>query len=429
MRTFNTQEVEERNETCLQVLAGIIAQPALFGRALGRGLEIQHLGSLDDRAVFLAARELYEAGDPITVETVSLNVTANKRSGDETLERLESLARAVERWPGSSVLFEKALDHLLLAASKKALHDALGWAIPQILDTGSLDDIRDLAEELGQKARGAIAGAGPIPLPANVVAGKLAERVKTPHRKISTGIHKLDHVLGGGFDLGRMYSVIGRYKIGKTTFLTSVGYNIAYGAPDGERRKICMVSLERDQIDVEMLNAARALGINQRDLDRHFDRYEEAFERYRADPIRKNILYHHSPGADIDEVCAAIANAHRIDGIEVAFIDYYQVIFGPRGMRTVDHLSNVDRRLATLAADLGIVIVIAAQADNDGLPRDCKALLHSAAANFSIRRPVDEPDGWLENLASNFIETRDAGSPQDAAIRLVTTSGPYFEGI
>lgn len=429
MADLQQKELAAKAQASLRVIAGAIAQPALLGRALGRGLQDKHFDGVDDRSVFLVAKELYEAGDPVTVETVTLIAATNRVPGEEAGSRLLDIQRAVERWPMSSVLFDKALEFIMVAASRKALHNTVGWAIPRIKESESLDEIRELASEIGERARASIAGAGPVPVPADMVAAKLAERVKQPNRKISTGIHKLDHVLGGGFDLGRMYSFIGRYKIGKTTLLASIGYNIAYGAGDGSRRKICNISLERDYIDIEMLNAARALGINQRELDRHFDRYERAFEEYRADPLRKNILYYHSPGAAIDEVCGAITNAHRLEGIEVAFVDYYQVIFGPKGVRTVDHLSNVDRRLATLAADLGIVIVIAAQADGDGLPRDCKALLHSAAANFSIRRPVDEPDGWLENLASNFIETRDAGSPQDASIRLVTTSGPYFEGI
>jgi replicative DNA helicase len=407
------------------VLAAIITQPTLASEALAAGLQPSHLRR-DEASIWQIIADLHQAGDPINVDTIGLLIRGAATVPPSIWAEIEDTAAS---WPGSKLVFQNALNAVLLEASRKAMSARLSAALAAVTDAENTEDLQQAASNVSEHLRQSIAGAGPIPVTADQIAAKLKERALTPARRIPTGIRKLDHILGGGLDKGRMYSLIGRYKIGKTTLMATLGYNIAYGENGDTPRKVAMISLERDEIDIEMLNAARALGINQRELDRHFKRHQAAFEEYARSPDRQNILYHHSPGANLEEVCAAIENAKRIHGIEAAFVDYYQVIYGNRTIRLVDHLSSVDRTLSILAADLNIALVLAAQADGDGLPRDCKALLHSAAANFSIRRPIDQPDAWLENLASNYIETRDAGDPQDGAIRLITSSGPYFESL
>lgn len=426
MTNDDVKTIIDPTDAGIAVLAGVIADPALLAHAVNSGINPRQMPTREDGALLAFAIELYEAGDPVNVETVSLLAGT---AGSVSHARLETVEKAVRHWPGSKVLFERNLDAILLHASRKALTTRLGASLAQINDAGTLQEIREIVDELDGNARAAVVGTGPNAVTADKIASKVRARVSGPSRHIPTGIRKLDHVLGGGIDPGRMYSLIGRFKIGKTTLMATLGYNIAYGANGNAPRKVVMISLERDELDVERLNAARALGINERELSKRFSKYEEAFEAYQADPLRKNLLYHHSPGANLDEVCQVVLNAHRTHGISVAFIDYYQVIFGNKSARIVDHLASVDRTLSRLAANLGIAIVIAAQADGEGAPRDCKTLLHSAAANFSIRRPIDQPDAWLENLASNYIEQRDAGSPQDPAIRLVTSAGPHFQGI
>ena len=81
------------------------------------------------------------------------------------------------------------------------------------------------------------------------------------------------------------------------------------------------------------------------------------------------------------------------------------------------------------ANDLDIAVLIAAQSDADGAPRDSKSLLQSAAANFAIRRQDGSPEAWLDNLASNYRKQRDAGSPNNPGMILDEEAGPHFRSV
>lgn len=412
-------------DAAIAVLSGACVTPALLEVGLDAGLAAWQFADPDDGRIFSAILAMREARDPISGDAL-----AGICTGTVSDKRLETLLRGIERWPGSRVLFDKSLARLQLEASKRKVNASLRAMIAEASEADDMASLQAAIISLSEQASSVITPHGPMPRGAAEVAADLQVKVTTPHRRVPTGIRKLDHVLGGGLEKGKMIALIGRYKIGKTTLLSTVGYNISQPEPDPEQgRKVLFVTLERSETDIEMLNAARSLKINQRELENSFIRHRRSFEEYQQHPDRSRVFYHHSPGATIEEVVQVVTNAVRTEGIEVALIDYYQVIIAPKHTRTVDHLSNVDRTLSRLAASLDIAIVLAAQADADGLPRDCKALLHSAAANFSIRRAPDQPDTWLENLASNYIEQRDAGNPRDPALRLVTTSGPYFESI
>lgn len=411
-------------DPALTVLAALVGSGELFEVANAAGLEGWHFGDKEDGRLYVALQRMHAAGDELSVRAL-----AGICHGAVSESKIRALAKACVGGPRSSVLLERSVQRLLVDASKRRMIGTLRAAIAQISEAGNMAEIESAYLHATADGQEALSPHGPQPKTASEVAGLVKQLILTPNRRIPTGIRKLDFVLGGGLELGRMISLIGRYKIGKTTLLSTVGYNIAYGSGGLTPRKVLAVTLERGETDVEAMNAARSLGINARELERHFPRHASAFAAYAEAPERQSLLYHHSAGATIEEVVQVITNAKRVHDIDVATIDYYQVIYRPAKARMVDHLINVDQTLSRLAGRLGIAIVLAAQADAEGQPRDCKGLLHSAAANFTLRRSPDHPDAWLENIASNYIEQRDAGSPKDPCLRLNTSTGPFFESV
>jgi len=409
-------------DAALTVLAGVMADREMLYRAIEAGIEPHDFDRENDRIIWKAVQDLVSHGDKVEIGTVT--ATTQGQIDDMAADLLK---RAAARWPGSSLVFDKAAHSLLLESRKRALAAAFSGGLKELADAKTPEDIDKVAMQAHERLACAPGLKRSRAHGAQEVAQKLRERITTPNRRIKTDIQKLDHVLGGGLDRGRMISVSGKYKVGKTTFLSTLGYNAAYRPNGGQPENVLFVTLERDKTDVEMLNAARHLGINQRELERHFTKHEKHFDDYARDPALERIRYMHQPGATIDEIVRTIVSETRSRGIGLALIDYYQVIAAQPKQQFNQHLMQVDQILSRLANSLGIAIVMAAQADADGLPRDSKTLLHSAAANFSLRRNPDSPEAWFDNLASNYIEQMDAGSPSNPAMVLDSSRGPFFK--
>lgn len=416
-----------RDESETILLSGALADPELARRAIDRGLEPKDFK--DERAgavwtYFQSADDEGEALQPDALKAMA------RQDGLEDLAQL--YVKGAARWPGSRDLYARTLDRFMLDSRKRRSGAAIRRA------TADLAEAED--DEKISKAAGQLRGAADIAvevrrhpiMTSRQVASGLTTQLEKPIRRLQTGIHKLDHVLGGGLDLGRVVSLIGKYKIGKTTLLSTIGYNVAYGEgekdPDN-KAKVLFVTLERNQTDVEKLNMCRALSMNMADLEHHYKDRSQDIDDYINDPARDSILYYHRPGAHLEEITSVIQRSVRKHGVELVLLDYYQIVGRSPGVRLVEHLMNVDQTIIRLAGDLGIAIIIAAQSDADGNPRDSKSLLHSASANFAIRRQESHPDAWLENLASNYRKQRDAGSPNDPAMTLDEDKGPHFASI
>jgi len=418
---------DKPNEAETIILSGALADPDLARRSIDRGLEPRDFLDADAARIWKLFLDADQEGEAVTVASLP---SLSRHIGTESTADL--ICRGAGRWPGSRDLHDKTLTAFLFESRKRRSAAEARRAAAEIMESDDEESIEKAAKKMRSAGDTALEIRRRPILTAAQIARKLTTDIKMPPRRIATGIQKLDSVLGGGLDTGRVYSLIGKYKIGKTTLLTTIGHNVAYGTGEKDpenRAKVLFITLERSQLDVEMLNMARHLGTNIARLEGRYDTYGEEIERYIEDPARDSILYYHRPGAGLEEISSVIQRAVRQHGVELAMIDYYQIVAKPNGARLVEHLMNVDQTITRLADSLGIAILIAAQSDEDGKPRDSKSLLHSAAANFSIRRQDGSPEAWLDNLASNYRKQRDAGSPTNPAMMLDEEVGPHFRSV
>ena len=409
------------------VLSGALADPNLSRKAIDRGLEARDFTDKDAAKLWQHFIDADANGEDLN--SSSLLALARREGIGETAELIK---RGAARWPGSTDLHSKTLTALLFESRKRRSVSTARQAISDIGESVDEEKIAKAAKVLRHSADIALEVRRHPLLTSRQVAKTVASDIEIPRPKLQTGIAKLDNVLGGGLDLGRVVSLIGKYKIGKTTLLATIGYNVAYGEGEKDpenRAKVLFVTLERRQTDAEMLNMARALGINMAKLEGRYSQYQDEIDKYINDPLRDSILYYHRPGADLEEITSVIMRAVRQHGVQLVMIDYYQIVGRANGTRLVEHLMNVDQTITRLADDLNISIIISAQSDADGNPRDSKSLLHSAAANFAIRRQDDSPETWLDNLASNYRKQRDAGSPSNPAMMLDEEIGPHFRSV
>jgi len=406
-------------------VVGAIVEKDGFVKARQAGLGSEDFSQASMMTVWKIMEELHANGDEITIDFIK---AVNQSRIDPAF--IAKLERAKDRWPGSLTLYLQAVKTIIVESRKGEIAKHLAILSSKVQQATNLDDLRSRFEDFTKASRKTIAEPSSLITPASVVSSQLRRQIEQPDRYMPTGISKLDFVLGGGLLKRRVVSITGQYKIGKTTLLSTIGYNVAHPQSRGVTpRKVIFITLERNQTDVEMLNASRALGINQRELARHFKKHEKDYEKYRTNPDIDRIEYYHRPGATIEEILLVLKQAKEDHGADLALIDYYQIIRKPKSERRVDHLMDVDQELAKAAEDNDLAIILAAQGNLEGLPKDSQSLLHSAAANFALRRASDQPEAFLENLASNYIEQRDAGSPSDPAMIMNTKSGPHFADI
>ena len=416
---------DKPNDSEMIILSGALADPDLGRQAIDRGLEPKDFVDENAGRIWQMFIDADNHGETLT--TAAMTALARR----EHIEAVaEIISRGASRWPGSRDLHDKTLTGFLFESRRRRSAVAARRATTDILEAYDEEKMEKAARRLRQSGDIAMEVRRQPILTSRQVARTVTSTIEEPPMRLQTGIAKLDNVLGGGLDLKRVVSLIGKYKIGKTTLLSTIGYNVACGTGEKDpenRAKVLFITLERNQTDVEMMNMARALGTNMAKLEGRYDVYEKEIENYISDPVRDSIYYYHRPGAGLEEISSVMTRAVRQLGVKLVMIDYYQVIGRPSGStRLVEHLMNVDQTITRLASDLDIAILIAAQSDADGAPRDSKSLLQSAAANFAIRRQDGSPEAWLDNLASNYRKQRDAGSPNNPAMILDEDSGPYF---
>lgn len=395
-----------------EVIGTLLIEPKL--NSIASRLRAEDFSEQIHGVIWRAIGHLLDKGERINLRTVA--AVAGSNISDRDRERLE---RIVERASGTADLIEQAVDQVVEASRRREL-TALLRQSARVLQTKD-DSVEMTTIKLMALMDQVMSDHGAKTNSGDVIAARLRQQLICPPDRVASGISKLDHIMGGGFDYRRAYSFIAKYKTGKTTLAATFVDNMtSNGVP------VTMVSLERQDTDIEKLIAARRLKINARKLETNFDKHQDAYDQFAGEAVRKLVNYHHQPGASLEEICNVIVNGARTHGSKVAIIDYYQIIRKPAKVSMYEHLSNVAQTFANLSDRLRIVGIIMSQADAEGLPRDCKNLLHAAAANFTIRRAPDQVETFFENLASNYIEQLNAGGPQSPACLLDKEIGPHF---
>lgn len=412
MSDRNDQNLLEATIEEKEVLGSVISVPE--NMRFVQSLSAEDFSIPEHRVIWRAISRLFDEKDEITPRAICA------LGGDE-LSRVprDYVSQLAERASGSIGLITAAVERVLDAARRRRLVEVLAEARRNV--TTSDEKLDAIIARTSNRADRAALGHRSAFMSGKQAAERLGQQLKNPGRRLKTGLTKLDYVLGGGLARSRMVSIIAKPKVGKTTLISTISYNLT-------EQKIphLVISLERTETDMEMLKAARSMGISSEVLESKFDVYEQQFRAYGEDRARDFCQYLHLPGATLDEIRYAILRAHRLHKIEAFLLDYYQLVERPPREPTIDHLSRVAQTLANMTASLKISSVVAAQSDQDGMPRDCKVLWHAAAVNFVIRRATDQPETWLENIGSNSIGPLNVGGPGAPALIMDTSVGPHF---
>jgi replicative DNA helicase len=171
---------------------------------------------------------------------------------------------------------------------------------------------------------------------------------------ISTGIAKLDAILGGWHD-SDLVVVGARAAMGKTALLLNFAH--VSGVPCGiisAEQPVMQVAGRVMSLDSGISATAMRSGhVDDEDLAKLHASVKRLIER-------KTWVYDRS-APTIGEVCRVIRKWHHQHGIRIAFVDYIQRIESDRGDKRYERVGDVVRQLKNLARDLQIPVIALAQ--------------------------------------------------------------------
>jgi replicative DNA helicase len=279
-------------------------------------------------------------------------------------------------------------------------------------------------------------------LGASPIAQRVREATTQAVRVTSTGLPRLDAVLGGGLYGGKVYGFAGRMKGGKTMLLGTIAYNVGFGITDQERHvraqssaKAAYFSLEMGADENMQRLLARKMNING-ELFRTEDRLEAWFQSRLEIAVkdfeRSSLIFCDAPRMTLSDLEMKIGIAAMSKGIAGAFVDYQQLVTGkPPRASMAEHMDNVAQMLAEQAKAFGIWIVVAAQLNRTGEVRGSDGLLAACDALIAIHKVDPAFNGaparaWLEMLASRYTPSRDVGSADHPAYEYDNDVGPHL---
>ena len=256
--------------------------------------------------------------------------------------------------------------------------------------------------------------------------------------KIPTGYLDLDKIVGG-FAAGQLIIIAGRPSQGKTSF----GTNLAVRFAAKQRRPVAIFSLEMSQYEVSSSIMCLHTGIP---ADVFADPREATPAqlttiRCAADTASDVPLWIDNRTRDLVGIRAELRRYARQHGVQVAFIDYLQLIDTPSGGRgqpenRTGEIEMITRTLKNTAAELGIVVVALSQLSRtmehdrrEPQLRDLKssgAIEEDANMVLMLHRPYEADP--TDSAVKVFVRKHRGGRTGEAALIFLRSALKFVDG-
>lgn len=182
---------------------------------------------------------------------------------------------------------------------------------------------------------------------------------------IRTGLTKWDEHTGG-LQPSDMVIIAGETSQGKTSLALTMAYNSAVN----HAGKIAIFSLEMSEMQLTARLSAMETGISSKKLlFYHVERYE----------FEKLTHMQHLPGAgiyiddctnsSIDYIISGIKIAHLQYGIQVAIVDYVQLVKDSTKQSDESEIASNTRRFKNIAKELNITVILLSQLKRSDNPK------------------------------------------------------------
>lgn len=359
------------------------------------------------RLIFEAMAAMHKREDAIVPETLEVELKA--RGILETIGGYSYLTRLMNNTP--SWVHARTYAFIVKRAAQRRKLIATAAEIAQLAqsDEMALPEIVDKVNQLVSKA---------VKMPAPNTSMSIGKAIGLVYAEaddamqgvvssaIPSGYKMLDQLLsGGGFEPGRLYLVAGRPGHGKTALLTDISRVKAK-----EGRKVFDESLEMPIKEVARRMAAQELSIPS-DILKSGKLTPDQWTRFTAFMAASEkwaLTVDSAPGITVTELCVKIRQIHAERGLDLACIDYLQLIETPGvdGENRVLAIGDISRKLKLLAMELNIPIICAAQLNRQVESRaDKRPQLSDLRESGSLEQDADVVIAMYRDIEYNAETT------------------------
>lgn len=234
---------------------------------------------------------------------------------------------------------------------------------------------------------------------------------------IPTGVDKLDEVLGGGLDKGKLGLIIAPAGFGKTSFTTAIDAFAATYKCDmnnNQGYKVLQIYFEDDDVDITRKHYSRITQTEARLMKRLDDPQKEEIENWLENFVNKDLIKQNlrlkrfktgaKSASDIEVFIKRLINSgFKPDLIS---IDYFECLAPEPGGRATDSEWTREgvtmRKLESMAHDLDVAIWIPTQGTKDSMnspdvvrmdqASGSAKKIHVAQLIISIARAINDID-------------------------------------
>lgn len=383
------------------VLGGLLLDNPSAYRLAGVGLKAEDFYSEQHRLIWNAIIALTSSGHPADVITVAAQLGADaKRCGG--LSYLNDLAQSVPSAANikryAQIVVEKAQRRALLAVGDEVQGIAREEGEPTALLDRAMARLTALQRQDAHQH--------PVSLRNSIIArserwegmgkGELAPGMRTR-------LPRLDSVLGGGLQRGRVVVLAARPSIGKTSLAVQIGLNVAADhhhvlvlsqeMPRGDLTDRITANLGRIPLDT----LAAGIGSNADD----WSKVSEIIER-------DDVAYldiDDQPGLTLLAIRAKAQLAKHRSGLDVLILDYLQLCAASNSKASRHHqIEEISRGLKVLAKELEMCVVVLSQINRDVAKADREPTLADLKESGAIEEDADvvlllHPKGELSDGA------------------------------
>lgn len=192
------------------------------------------------------------------------------------------------------------------------------------------------------------------------IAHWLDEAMQDDRPVIQTGLRAVDDIVEG-LELGTTTIIGARPSVGKTAAMVSLALNMTQaGTPVG----IVSAEMTARRVGRRLICADTGIGTKEFAREKHTPAVEESKARLAGLPLWVD----QTPGIHVDRVCGRIRRWKRQHDIQVAFVDYLQLLGGD-GDSDYERVTMACRKLQALGKELDIALVALAQVNRNAMSR------------------------------------------------------------
>lgn len=265
------------------------------------------------------------------------------------------------------------------------------------------------------------------------VMQRLEEHISRRVKPFTTGLPSIDRSLDGGLRVGDLYVIEAPAKTFKTGTLGTIALEmIRNDVPS------LFVTLEMAPEQVMARLVSAETGCNATNL-MAAERHDDALGRCKifTDKFgQRRGYFSDRPGIKAEGLASLCSSAVAKFGVEVIFIDYWQLIGGKgKAESMADHLEQVAYWAAAFARKNDVAIVMASQLNRQGeslrsagIERACSWLARLHKCEISDRFTGEIQGLWMEVPYTRFSQDCDIGSNDNPAFR-IDGIGPVLKEI